>query len=1052
MAGCSPAARQTKHLERAEKHFKAKRYREAAVEYLNVLHKNPTNLAALRGMGLAAYETGEMRTALPCLLRAEMLDPGGVDVKLKLGVIDLAMGEKAKAVARAEDVLKQQPENLDALILHGAGVSGAKDVELAIGRLLPLAGKFGDKPGFHLALASLYLKAGDTGAAEEVYRNALAQMPKAWELHLARADLYASQRDLTRAEQSYKEAADCAPPKSIARVRMAAFLWASGRRGEAKVLLDGLLKQESAFGAAVMARVEMAFQERDYAVAASLLQGLLKAEPSNVEAFLALQRINAAQGKVDEAIAGYEKVVSAFPKAAQGRYLMALALLQKGDGQKALGECARALELDPDHRDAVFLLAQLHVRLGQPESALALLKPYLSRHPGDEQASILIGLAYVAKKDYSSAANTYREMIKRMPSSPRGPCLLGLVLEKMGREAEAETQFEEALRLDPQYLDALQPLAGLLSARGRNWSDGARRIEQQLARVPDSPGIHHLLASYYTLMKEWDKAEKAFKRVIELRPDSTVAYMGLSHIYEATQRDDKALAKLDGVLAVNSNDVAALMVKGLILTKKGRPADAAENYRRILAVRPDFVAALNNLACLYLEDPKRLDQAYELAKRARTLAARDPRIADTLGWVLYCRGEYKWAMSLFQEALESMSGEPELLYHAGMCQAALGNDKEAQATLSKALAASGMFPGAGKAKAMLDVLSSGEKLQEQSSKEQVEAFLARHPENPFAMIKGGAYYEAKGDVVRARELYEKSIARNALFFPGLIRLAKLWAGPLEDVGKAHEMVKQAREAAPGNSEVMDAAAAIAFRKGDYRWAQSLLMESVSKGGETPQRQCLLGMAKYAMGKIDEATNLIDRALGASSGFAGAEEAKRFLERVRKPDAAVGRNVPAPESATIGVDDLPLRMHEADASARKGNKPSARSMYERIVGQYPDFSPAYRGMAMLIADQQSFSDIEFKALSKARELMPSDPDVGRVLGQAAFSRGQYSWAAQLLQESSAAFPDNATVFYYLGMCHRQLKDGGAAKKALRRGLELDPASSLAPRAREYLNSL
>ena len=1051
-AGCSSQAKSARHLARAGQYFQAGKYREAAIEYMNVLKVEPTNRVAVRGMGLTLYEMGDVRAAVPCLLKAEDLDPGDADVRLKLGTLYLVMGDSSKARERAEAVLKRTPDNLDALVLWGAGVSASNEVASAIDRLTARAAQFNDQPKYYTTLATLHARKGDFAAAEQVCREALEKIPKSWEIHLALGDLHVRMRDLPRAGEEYQTAADLAPVKSMARVKLARFLWIGGRDAEAKKILDDLLKQVPRFYAASLCRAEIAVGEHDYDVAMKILGGVLKTEPSNLEAFLLIQRVKMAQGKDEEAIAAYEKLAAAFPKSAQGRHLLGLARLHKGAVQKAIGEFERAVALDADHLESVRLLAELYIRTRQPDLALALLKPVATRHPGEAFAYVLTGEAYGQKKDFAQAAETYRNFINALPANPQGPYLLGQALRRLGRDPEAAAMFEEALKIEPGFAEALEQLTGIMFARRKNWDEAVGRIERQIEKVPDAAGLHYLLGNVLLQKRDWDNAEKAFQKAIQIKHEITAAYVGLSQVYMATHKEDQALGKLDSALGVNSNDVAALMMKGTLLMNRNDPINAAAQYRRILAVSPAFVPALNNLACLYQDERDTKDKAYEFAKRARDLAPRDPHVADTLGWILFRRGESKWALALLEESAGQLAGQPEALYHLGMCQAALGDDEKARASLIHAVELAKTFPGSVEAEEMLAALTAGEDLRELAAAGQVEAFLAKHPDNPIAQTKAGAYYERVGDYDRARTLYEKAIAMNGHFVPALVRLAELCSVHLDQMDRAVALARQAREEAPRDSRVADELAALAFRKGDYKWAQSLLTEIAGQAGATPERQYLLGMTHYALGRTEAATNLIGQALSAGPAFASAEAARRFMDRVKNPALAMGKIKESELTTPLTVENLPLLMYVAGTYEQKGEKDKARSLYEQAVARYPDFGPAFRRLALSFTGQTAISDQEFKVLGKARELLPDDPSVGGALGEAAFLKGQYEWAARLLQESAAGLPSRADVQYYLGMSYDRLKNKGAARKALSRGLELDPRSDLAPGAREILDRM
>src|ERR671925_778431 len=85
----SPEAQKARHLERGEKFFARKDYKDAIIEYRNVLRLDPNNALAIRRLGLAHYETGQLRDAVPFLRKATELDAQDRDVRLKLGTIML---------------------------------------------------------------------------------------------------------------------------------------------------------------------------------------------------------------------------------------------------------------------------------------------------------------------------------------------------------------------------------------------------------------------------------------------------------------------------------------------------------------------------------------------------------------------------------------------------------------------------------------------------------------------------------------------------------------------------------------------------------------------------------------------------------------------------------------------------------------------------------------------------------------------------------------------------------------------------------------------------
>src|SRR3954462_4365422 len=59
-SGCSREAKIGRYLARADKFYHASDYEKAEIEYLNVLRLDRTNPAAVRHLGLMAFEQGRM--------------------------------------------------------------------------------------------------------------------------------------------------------------------------------------------------------------------------------------------------------------------------------------------------------------------------------------------------------------------------------------------------------------------------------------------------------------------------------------------------------------------------------------------------------------------------------------------------------------------------------------------------------------------------------------------------------------------------------------------------------------------------------------------------------------------------------------------------------------------------------------------------------------------------------------------------------------------------------------------------------------------------------
>jgi Flp pilus assembly protein TadD len=213
-----------------------------------------------------------------------------------------------------------------------------------------------------------------------------------------------------------------------------------------------------------------------------------------------------------------------------------------------------------------------------------------------------------------------------------------------------------------------------------------------------------LLAGVHVARREPDLAEAAYLKAIELEPKLTEPYRLLAGLYAESRRYDQALARLGDVLRVNPRDASALTVMGVVYEQKGDIPRAREAYEKALAITPRFAAAANNLAWIYSEHGGDKGKALSLARTAKEVAPDDPRISDTLGWILYKHGVYQQALVLLKESVSKLPDNPQVQYHLGKAYAHVGDKDGARKALTVAVNSPQNFQGKDEArKALADL-------------------------------------------------------------------------------------------------------------------------------------------------------------------------------------------------------------------------------------------------------------------------------------------------------------------------------------------------------------
>lgn len=701
-AGCerSPEGKKARHLERGDQYFTQQQYREASIEYRNALRIDKENQHAIQRLGFTFYQLGELGNSYPFLLRTKELDPKNIETRLKLGTMYLAGRKLAEAREEAGFVLEQDPKNFEALLLWVGSAETPEDIKAAITRLTNEQVSFGDRAKFHMALGALHLRNRDADKAERAFKEAVTKEPNSIEAHTLLGNFYLAKRDSAKAEQEFKAAAAIAPAGSPARITLADLYLVLNRPDEAKQVLDEITKEAPDFLPAWRRTAQIALGERRYDDSLNAIYTIMAKNPEDLDAHQLRGQVLLAKGETKEAMAELEHVVRSERQSAPAHYYLARAHIQLGNVQQAKNYLQEAKTIAPNYTDARLLLAELNIRSGAIDPAIEDLENLVQTQPLVSRAYVMLGTAYLTKKEPEKATETYRQFTQKAPKNPQGHYLVGVGLRGQKKIPEARKAFEEALALSPGFVEPLSQLITLDVIEKK--SDVAlARIQKQIALVPESERLQYLLGRIYWERGEGAAAEAAYLKAAAMNPQYFDPYMSLAGLYARTNRSDEALDKMTKAIEVNPKNVAAYMLQGMIQEQSGKILEAQTSYEKALELNPRFGAAANNLAYLYSEHGGDKEKALALAQTAVEVLPEDPRIADTLAWILYKRGVYDRALSLLRESAEKLSNNAEVQYHLGMTHYKLNNHSEAKEALGKALKLSSAFPGAEEAQRTL---------------------------------------------------------------------------------------------------------------------------------------------------------------------------------------------------------------------------------------------------------------------------------------------------------------------------------------------------------------
>jgi tetratricopeptide (TPR) repeat protein len=516
--------------------------------------------------------------------------------------------------------------------------------------------------------------------------------------------------------------ADVAGQEAVyAHFAMGVYLLERGEASRAIGLLDFAWK-ESDHEPAVGARLAEAYYAvRDLARSESVVDAVLKRTPDD-EAMLQLKaRLCYSRRDPAEAIVYLERARTVRPSFETERLLGSL-YAETGDTQAALEAFERCIRLDPSISYVHAIYGELLLDAGRKADAEAAFKEALVLEPENERAvESLVNLL--------ESEGRLQEAVPVLEAAANALGATELLRFKLAEAYLAAGRPEEGIRvLEAMRAEApLSPegelLLGRLYYQARRYADALGIFEPLSKRAGDSPELYRILGELYLKTDDPGRARSSFERAIAADPDDYRNYMALFFAYSEEfskdgQRVKLSRAEASAVLEKASSltpkeDFDANFMVGMAYLSVDSLAGARVHLERAEELEPDDRGVLFNLASVY-EKQHEFDRAQTLLVRLHASYPDDPAICnfygyllaemdeqldlaeslvrsalakepdngfyiDSLGWVLYKKGDYRRAASELERALAKIGEDAVVLEHLGDAYAALSRFKDALA-------------------------------------------------------------------------------------------------------------------------------------------------------------------------------------------------------------------------------------------------------------------------------------------------------------------------------------------------------------------------------------
>ncbi len=200
------------------------------------------------------------------------------------------------------------------------------------------------------------------------------------------------------------------------------------------------------------------------------------------------------------------------------------AYLNEGNLIAALREFKRAEALNPDDPVTHYDLGLVYYYRERYDQAVEHFEQAIKLKPDYAPAVNSLGNVYAAQQKWDKAIEAYERIVDdAFYGTPYFPLSnMGLAYYHKKDYLKAEKSFLEALKLSPEFVNALGGLGTTYVAMGR-YAEAAVKLEKAVKKDPKSPHLRLELGRAYAGMGEKQKARIEYARVVELAQGSPLA-------------------------------------------------------------------------------------------------------------------------------------------------------------------------------------------------------------------------------------------------------------------------------------------------------------------------------------------------------------------------------------------------------------------------------------------------------------------------------------------------------------------------------------------------
>jgi len=326
---------------------------------------------------------------------------------------------------------------------------------------------------------------------------------------------------------------------------------------------------------------------------------------------------------------------------------------KKGKLSEAIAQCQRAISLQPQAAVAYKILGEVLQLSGKLEEAKRCYLKVLEIQPNLADVLANLGTVFAQQQRWQEAIYFYQRAVDLKPQVAEFYRKLGKIFEQIDSPKQAAICFYKALNLEPRGTTAEQCLILGNTLLGQEKVDEAIACYRHAIELnPKLSPAYHNIGEILSRKQEWQEAINVYRHSIQVKPDNAGSYYGLAKALFVQESWEEAVASYRKAIQFNPNSAEVYHQLGDALTKLQKWEEAVSVYRRAIELNPDNSWSYNNLGDTLIK-LKRWEEAIAPYRYATHL---NPSWA----WTFYNLGEALAQCQHWEEAIAAYSRAVEL--------------------------------------------------------------------------------------------------------------------------------------------------------------------------------------------------------------------------------------------------------------------------------------------------------------------------------------------------------------------------------------------------------